>query len=123
MKRWVHDQIREHALMTAGVFDARRLPDLESLRETEWNSEFETLMRNRLVMGAFRYGLFAMKLAGNHGWDLIGYLQSKLDHYKATGDMEDLVDVANMALLEFTAPTHKDAHWKAKDDGVHCSRK
>jgi hypothetical protein len=37
------------------------LPDLEQLRRTEWNPEFEKLMRNRLLMGAMRYGEFRHK--------------------------------------------------------------
>jgi len=34
-------------------------PPLDALRQSQWNTEFETLMRNRLVMGAFRYGTFS----------------------------------------------------------------
>lgn len=29
---------------------------LEELRESEWSEEFEKFMRNRLIMGAIRYG-------------------------------------------------------------------
>lgn len=28
----------------------------DELRQTEWNVDFEKLMRNRLIMGAMRYG-------------------------------------------------------------------
>jgi hypothetical protein len=121
--RRITDLIREHALSVAGVNDRNKMPCIEELRATEWNQKFEILMRNRLIMGAFRYGLFREKLAGNHGWDLVGYLQSKVDDYKKSGNMESLVDAANMALLEFTAPTHPNAHWGPQDDSSHCSRK
>lgn len=117
----VTEHLREHALSYAGYFGRNRVPDLDSLRTTEWNAEFEQMMRNRLIMGAFRYGLFEKELDGNHGRDLIGYLQRKIDHYRETGNLEDLVDAANMALLEFTAPTHPKAHWNPGDDeGNHC---
>jgi hypothetical protein len=29
------------------------LPCLESLRRSEWSSEFENIMRNRMIQGAF----------------------------------------------------------------------
>ena len=34
---------------------ATPLPSIESLRLSEWSPEFEKGMRDRLVMGAFRY--------------------------------------------------------------------
>ena len=123
MKR-VTDHIRDHALSVVGYYESHRVPSIEELAVSEWNPTFERMMRNRLIMGAFRYGLFRDKLAGKHGWDLVGYLKRKVADYEATGNLEFLVDAANMALLEFTAPTHPNAHISATDcTGVHCERR
>lgn len=114
----VTEHLREHALLTAGYFVPRKMPPPESLRETEWFPEFEQLMRNRLLMGAFRYGLLAKK--GEQGYRMFDYLKSKVALYEQTGNLECLVDIANMAGLEFLYPTHPQAHWVAQDDSSHC---
>ena len=93
-------------------------PSLEELKKTEWSKDFEKLMRNRLVMGAFRYGL--LKNKASHGYDMIGSLKRRIEMYQETGNLEYLVDCANLALLEFEHPTHNKAHFGSVDDGEHC---
>lgn len=97
-------------------FESR--PSLAEMRKTEWSRQFERLMRNRLLMGAFRYGLIKNK--GDQGYDMVGSLKSRLDMYERTGNMEYLADCANLALLEFEFPSHPKAHFNAIDDGEHC---
>lgn len=64
-------------------------------------NEFIQLMKNRLVMGAFRYGTFATR----PNYDNLGYLKHKVRLYRNTGNLEFMVDVANMALLAYTFPS------------------
>lgn len=117
--RTVTEHLREHALLAAGCTDRKVMPDLESLRKTEWFPEFEQLMRNRLIMGAFRYGLFEHKAKTNY--NMLAYIQEKVDMYVKTGCKETLVDIANMAGLEFMFPSHPNAHWATgDDDSNHC---
>lgn len=96
-----------------------RLPDLDVLRQTEFNHRFVSLMQNRLIMGAFRYGRFSPIKAD---YDLLGGIAKKLRDYGETGNTEALVDVANYALLEFSFPHHPEAHFRAMDDHEHCPR-
>ena len=35
---------------------SQKIPTLDELKKSEWSEEFETYMRNRLIMGAIRYG-------------------------------------------------------------------
>ena len=57
-----HDIMRKRLLMSAGVMAIEAVVyDIESLRKSEWSPEFERLMRNRLVMGSFRYQKFEDK--------------------------------------------------------------
>jgi hypothetical protein len=79
----VTECLRSHALEMAGYFVPCKVPDLDCLQQTEWFPEFERLMRNRLVMGAFRYGLMERKL--KQKYDMFGYLQRKVAEYAATG--------------------------------------
>lgn len=72
---------------------------LESLRRSEWSSEFETRMRNRLVMGALRYG--RLNAPGKPQWDRIGNMIERLKYYRESGNTQALVDVANLALCEY----------------------
>lgn len=94
------------------------MPPLSEMRKTEWSRRFENLMRNRLLMGGIRYGI--LKTKGEQGYDMIGSMKRRIEMYQETGNTEFLVDVANLALLEFEHPKHPKAHFGAKDDGEHC---
>ena len=92
-------------------------PTLESLKATEWSMEFEKevrattarysaypcnerflqYMRNRMVMGSFRYGL--LKNAQFTNYDCSGQYWKKLEAFNKTYEVEYLVDAANMRLL------------------------
>jgi hypothetical protein len=87
------------------------------LKQLEWSSEFEQLMRNRLIMGYFRYGPFNKQ---NRSTKLV--LESiirRTNEYLETGNDELLVDIANLCMKEFVTGNHKNKHFKSVDDGVH----
>ena len=110
----VHDLIRERLILRAGMAPAPvakyRLADLE---KSEWSQEFETLMRNRLLMGALRYGLLGSKKKANY--DRVGSIQKRIALYAQTGNTELLVDAANLCLLEFVDGSHPLKHFHAID--------
>lgn len=97
---------------------SRARPPLESLRKTEWIPLFEQYMRNRLVMGAMRYETFEEKMKGNK-YDCLRYIRDKCDEYEKTHNLECLVDLANVAMIEFGAPHYPDAHFTPGDDTSH----
>jgi hypothetical protein len=84
-------------------------PSLESLRETEWCEEFELyltynprfiqLMKNRMIMGSFRYGLMAEQDYGR--FDLYKIFCDKINLLHETKNLECLVDAANVCLIRF----------------------
>ena len=86
----------------------------DCLVETEWNPEFERLMRNRLLMGAYRYG--PLGNARKKKWDRVEYMRRKLDEYETVGNLETLVDIANLALVEFVEGDHPNKHFSSKGD-------
>jgi len=92
----------------------RRMPDLKKLRETEWSADFERLMRNRLVMGAIRYG--AIGAPGKPKYDRIGRAIKELGAFQKDHNTERLVDVANMMLLHFC---EGDGAFEPKEGGFH----
>jgi hypothetical protein len=120
----VTEHLRNHLLASLGYAEpVKRLPTLESLRLTEWCHEFEELRRNRMIIGAFRYGL----LASPEKWgsptckyDLLGGLEKKVAEYRNTGNLEALVDAGNYLMLEFMHPSHESARFDPKDDHYHC---
>lgn len=111
------------------------MPDLESLRNTEMNYEFINLMggridlmnreekekarqfvhymNNRLIFGAFRYGL--LQDPGKPDWDRMTSLRKRIGQYEEDGNAEWLVDAGNMALLEYSEGNHAGL-WE--EDGV-----
>jgi hypothetical protein len=60
-----------------------------------------------------------MRQPGKPEYDRLGSIRERLKLYKKTGNQEHLVDVANLALLEFVEPAHPRAHFESQDDGVH----
>jgi hypothetical protein len=92
-----------------------KMPDLDTLRRTERNSVFEELRLNRMVFGAFRYGLLGAE--GKPTWDRVSSMIHRLQTYSKDHNAEHLVDVANLCQLEFTEGTHRGV--VPTDDGPH----
>jgi len=108
-----HDIMRERLLKSSGVV-TRDIPDLSTLRETQWCNEFEELMRNRLVFGTFRYGVFGEK--GKPVFDSVGSAIKRLQAYQDDGNLEHLVDAANLCLVEYVEGQHPKRHFEASDE-------
>lgn len=117
-----HDPIREHLLTSIGVYQhetSHRLAALPELREAQWNIRFFELCSNRMVLGAFRYGcLAAQKRYGNRRRNVDSIIE-RANLFLSTGNLEYLVDIANLAMVEFTIGQHPKRHWAATDDKVH----
>jgi hypothetical protein len=64
-----------------------------------WSFEFITYMKNRLIMGSFRYGL--MEEQDYNRFDLKKQILSKVQKFHATQNLECLVDAANNCMLEY----------------------
>lgn len=117
--RTVHDCLRDHLLTKCGYTEAENLrkvygtANISKLFTTQWSAEFEQLMRNRLVMGALRYGV--MGSDGKPQYDRLSSVLKRLDQYRLTGNTELLVDCANLLLLEFVEGDHPLRHFKALD--------
>lgn len=116
----VTERIRAHLLKAAGLGPAH--PDLEYLRATQWSARFEQLMRNRLIMGSFRYSR-GTPVPDNDPIPegvLANDMHRRICLYVRTGNTEHLVDVANLALIEFEVGVHPKKHWRADDDTEHA---
>jgi hypothetical protein len=111
------EHIRESVLSSRGVVDRRPVPGLDDLRRSEWAPDFEQAMRSRLIIGALRYGL--LRAAGKPQYNRVKSIHKRIDLYLRTGNLEHLVDVANMALLEFVEGEHPKKHFHAQDDSQH----
>ena len=102
------------------VDEPERMPGLPELRKTEWSSEFEQQMRNRLLLGAFRYKRLAAP--NRPQWDRVSGVQKYLELYKKTGNIEHLVDAANGLMLEAVEGNHPNKHFSSHDD-IHVFRR
>lgn len=114
----VTDHIRHHLLGQAGIYESEPLPPLETLKKTEWSPEFERLMRNRLIMGRFRYG--ALRQENKPKYNKADSIRQRLELYEQDGNSEHLVDIANLCLVEFVDESHPSFHWSAQDDKNHA---
>ena len=93
------------------------MPTLADLRKSEWSLEFETLMRNRLIMGYYRYGSFATQNRTTK--EMLDSIIYRAEQYMKTGNDELLVDIANLSMKEFAVGEHPNKHFESEDDGSH----
>jgi len=91
--------------------------NLEELKRTEWSPEFESFMRNRLILGALRYGRLGIK--NKPKYDRVKDAIGRLLLYEKTGNQELLIDVSNLMLCEFVEGDHPNKHFLSEDDGKH----
>lgn len=98
---------------------ANKPVNFDDLQKTEWNYDFEKLMRNRLIMGAMRYGKIGEK--NKPKYDRASSMIKRLNKYSETGNKEFLVDVANLCLLEFVECNHPNQYLHSIDDGEHVT--
>ncbi len=116
MDAWIERIYTEKGVYTQYSNKIFYLPDLI---KSEWNHEFEKLCRNRLIMGAFRYGELDRKHRGIKEYDYVESALDRLKLYKDSPNLEILVDVANFMLLEFTL-CRNTVPLISVDDGIHC---
>lgn len=94
-----------------------RLPGPVSLRQSEWVPEFIELMHNRLVQGAFRYGLMATQDFSKY--DLPQAIRDRIALYDQDHNLEHLVDAGNICMITFLHGQRLGQVMKSIDDGIH----
>lgn len=97
-------------------------PSITELQATEWSQEFEQFMKNRLILGAIRYGQLGQ--ANKPDFDRLEYIKRKISEYEYSGNLECLVDIANLALCEFVEGKHPLRHFESiGDHNNHCKER
>lgn len=77
-------------------------------------------MIHRMVFGCYRYGN-----QNKHNRPLYAYMPSikkRTIKYQKDGNLEHLVDIANLCMLEFELGLHPNRHFKSIDDGKHVEK-
>lgn len=113
----VTDWIRQHALRAAGALPLTRdeversvaskldPPGLDAWLTVPEPADFRQLRRNRLVMGTIRYE-YDRNCVRLPDVSYVGSCLARWEEYQSTGNREHLVDVANLAAIEWRAPIH-----------------
>ena len=81
---------------------------------------FEEYRKNRMIIDSFRYGSLQSPI-GCAKYDNVGSIESASLLYKSDRNREHLVDIANLAMIEFA--THPNYPFRPPDDGIHAARK
>ena len=92
------------------------VPDVEQIKDLQYKSLFTKLMDNRMIIGFFRYGNKHKRKTYYH---YINSAKRRIELYESTGNLECLIDAANILRMEFDQPQHPKAYFKAEDDGEH----
>lgn len=114
----ITEHLRRHLLVSLGYAPpAKRMPDLETLRATQRCEEFHRLRESRLILGAFRYGFLGDP--NKPQYDNVPDMIRRLNAYHETGNLEYLLDVANLCECEWADGKHPKRHYRPSDDGQH----
>lgn len=96
--------------------DAHRIYEIRTpmaVPETEFDKTFVQGMADRMAVGFFKYGRHAD--SEGMGVDFLESLKLRLAAYEETGNTEFLMDVANIAMIEFLHPSVEGAYFEATD--------
>lgn len=115
----VNEHIRQR-LLAAVPDPPKPQPSVADIVAEDWSWPFIQHCLNRIIMGRFRYGKAS---ANGAKYDRIGGIRRRLELYQSTGNLEYLVDIANLAQLEFQTPSIDGADFRATDDGEHVALK
>lgn len=91
---------------------------LEQIEKEQWSPKFIELMKNRMIMGWFRYG--SIRSQNGQKYKRVEEAIRRLQRYLEEGNDELLVDVANFCMIEFEIGVNPNKHFNAVDDGEHC---
>jgi hypothetical protein len=94
-----------------------KMPTYSVLKKSEWSEEFERGMRYRLIIGAFRYG--RLREPNKPQYDRVSDIKNRIVRYEKDGNLEHLIDIANICLCEFVEGDHPKRHFKSQDDAEH----
>ena len=115
----IHDILRTRLLHKAGIFEpVEPAPSLDEIAKIQSCPDFEEYCKNRMIMGYFRYGSLTSQI-GKAKYDNIGAINRRLALYNKDHNREHLVDIANLAMVEFA--THPNYPFKSVDDGEHAA--
>lgn len=95
----------------------KKLPPLEELKKSEWSNDFEKKMRNRLIVGSFRYG--QLKDSNKPSYKRVSSIIQRLELYLEDGNTEHLIDAAAISLAEYVCGDHPLKHFGPNDDHIH----
>ena len=121
MPKTTHDFLRDRLLAQAGIFEPLPpAPSLDEIAKIQSCPSFEQYRKNRMIMGYFRYGSLQSQI-GKAKYDNVGSIAKRLSLYNRDHNREHLVDIANLAMIEFA--THPNYPFAAADDTEHAARK
>jgi hypothetical protein len=88
-----------------------RSDESQKILNTEYNSDFDEKRKSAMILSFHKYGAVKANYATGNV-NAIDTLKKRLQLYEETGNIEWLIDVGNMAMIEFTHPQHPNAHYK-----------
>jgi len=89
----------------------------------QWIDIFELMRRNRMEMGFHRYGPLELQGLINRAYDNVGSISDRCAAYKDDANLEHMIDIANLAMIEFVQGLARGQRVVATDDALHAKEK
>jgi hypothetical protein len=94
-------------------------PSLDAVRRGPFGAEFRARRLARLIMGTWRYEVLGWN---PRSFDVVDSAMSRLIAYRRSGNLEHLVDAANLIGLEWLRPAHVRSEWRGYGDDLGFPR-
>jgi len=123
----LHDILRDRLQANVTATEYWQKPDAvktdrQAMSDAQWGDPMWQhvldLMHNRMEMGGYRYG--PHRNQRKNQFDNVADSIRRLKLHQEDGNMEHLLDAANITILACLKKAHKNFHFESIDDGVHA---
>ena len=113
-----HDAIREFIKEKKRLYDLGHVEPLELLEKYQWESLFDLMCKNRMLIGAYRYTSQETQRKNFNHTDYIQSMKAHIKEYEKDGNVEHLFDISNNARIEFGVANRYQT-FVSEDDKMH----
>lgn len=114
-----HDAIRKYIELKKALFELKHIDPISVLEKIQWNQMFWDACKARMMQGAFRYGSQKTQREEYKRGPFKKTIERYLKQYLDTGNVENLIDMANRCQIEFGYVYFDRQHFVSQDDAEH----
>lgn len=114
-----HDLIRQYITVKKALYNYGHADPLSLLERYQWDKLFWDACLARMVQGSYRYGTQPDQREKMLRGPFKSTINRYLKDYEETGNVENLMDMANRVMIEFGYANFDKQCFESQDDTDH----